>query len=119
MLMIALAMTVFQRLIVLALPSIATIMIVRFIGGVAFSFYTISFVGLISSRTHSSETGTVLALYSVTIAGLVNIVAAPVGGAIFDAVGARWLYAFAAVGYITAVLILWLTRPKTTEHLRA
>jgi PPP family 3-phenylpropionic acid transporter len=119
MLMISLTMTIFQRLIVLALPSIATIMIIRFVGGVAFSFYTISFVGLISSRTHASETGTVLALYSVTIAGLVNIFAAPVGGAIFDAVGARWLYAFAAVGYIVAVFILWLTRPKTSAPAQA
>lgn len=115
MLMIALAMTSLQRLIVLALPHIATIMIIRFIGGVAFSFYTISFVGLISSRTQSSETGTVLALYSVTIAGMVSIFAAPIGGAIFDAVGARWLYAFAAFGYLSAVLILWLTRPKTSK----
>lgn len=119
MMMIAITMTVFQRLIVLLLPFIATIMIIRFIGGVAFSFYTISFIGLISSRTQSSETGTVLALYSVTIASLVNIVAAPVGGAIFDAVGARWLYAFAAVGYITAVLCLWLTRPKTATPAQA
>jgi MFS family permease len=119
MMMIALAMTSLQRLIVLVLPYIATIMIVRFIGGVAFSFYTISFIGLISRRTNSSETGTVLALYSVTIAGMVSIFAAPVGGAIFDAVGARWLYAFAAVGYITAVLILWLTRPKTPAPAQA
>ena len=119
MLMIALAMTMLQRLVVLTLPYIATIMIIRFIGGVAFSFYTISFIGLISSRTNSSETGTVLALYSVTIAGMVSIFAAPVGGAIFDAVGARWLYAFAAMGYGTAVLILWLTRPKTSAPAQA
>jgi MFS family permease len=94
-------------------------MIVRFIGGVAFSLYTISFVGLISGRTQSSETGTVLALYSVTIAGMVNIFAAPVGGAIFDAVGARWLYAFSVAGYILAVLTLWLTRPKTSAPAQA
>ena len=119
LLLIALIMTFFQRLTVLLLPFIATIMIVRFIGGVAFSFYTISFVGLISSRTQSSETGTVLALYSVTIAGLVNIVAAPVGGAIFDAVGARWLYAFSALGYMIAALSLWLTRPKTASPAQA
>jgi PPP family 3-phenylpropionic acid transporter len=118
-LMIALAMTMLQRLTVLILPFIATIMIVRFIGGVAFSLYTISFVGLISSRTQSSETGTVLALYSVTIAGMVNIFAAPVGGAIFDAVGARWLYAFSVAGYILAVLTLWLTRPKTSAPAQA
>ena len=110
----ALTLTLFQRLTVLTLPFIATIMVVRFIGGVAFSFYTIAFVGLISNRTQPSETGTVLALYTVTIAGLVNIVAAPVGGAIFDALGARWLYAFAVMGYAIAVLTLWLTRPQAT-----
>jgi PPP family 3-phenylpropionic acid transporter len=116
---LALAMTMVQRLIVLLLPSVATIMIIRFVGGVAFSFYVIAFVGLISSRTPSSETGTVLALYSVTIAGLVNIFAAPVGGALFDAIGARWLYAFSALGYLIAVVSLSLTRPKTSVPAQA
>jgi len=93
-------------------------MIVLFIGGVAFSFYNIAFVGLISSRTQASETGTVLALYTVTIAGLVNIIAAPVGGAIFDAIGARWLYAFAASGYIIGAISLWLVRPKASSAIQ-
>jgi len=115
LLLIALIMTFFQRLTVVLLPFIPAIMIVRFIGGVGFSFYTIAFIGLISSRTQPSETGTVLALYAVTIAGLVNIIAAPVGGAIFDAVGARWLYAFSAAGYMIGATSLWLTRPKISE----
>ena len=118
LMLIALSLTFFQRLTVLLLPFIPTIMIVRFIGGVAFSFYTISFVGLISSRTQSSETGTVLALFTVTIAGLVNIVAAPIGGAIFDTVGARWLYAFSALGYIIGATSLWLTRPHPNPLLK-
>jgi len=107
----ALALTILQRFAVYILPSIITIMIVRFIGGVAFSFYTISFVNLISTQTDPSETGTVLALYTVTIAGLVNIIAAPVGGAIFDAVGARSLYLLSACGYLIGAISLWLTRP--------
>lgn len=119
LLLFALAMTFVQRLIVLLLPTIPIIMIVRFVGGIAFSFYTISFIGLISSRTQASETGIVLALYTVTIAGLVNIIASPIGGAIFDAIGARWLYAFSAAGYIIGASSLWLTRPpdafKTDE----
>jgi PPP family 3-phenylpropionic acid transporter len=115
LMLIALSMTFFQRLTVLLLPFIPTIMIVRFIGGVAFSFYTISFVGLISSRTQAAETGTVLALYTVTIAGLVNIIAAPVGGAIFDAIGARWLYALSATGYIIGAISLWIVRPKISQ----
>jgi PPP family 3-phenylpropionic acid transporter len=111
LLLIALGITMFQRLAVLSLPFISTIMVVRFIGGVAFSFYTVSFIGLISSRTQSTETGTILALFSVTIAGLVNIVAAPVSGAIFDLIGARWLYALSASGYLIGVICLWWTRP--------
>lgn len=112
LLLVALTLTMFQRLTVLMFPSITTIMIVRFIGGVAFSFYTISFVQLISTQTDASETGTVLALYTVTIAGLVNIIAAPIAGAIFDAIGARWLYLLAACGYFIGAVSLWVTRPK-------
>jgi len=119
LMMIALTLTLFQRAAVLFLPFIPTIMIVRFIGGVAFSFYTISFVGLISSRTQSTETGIVLALFTVTITGLVSIIAAPIGGAIFDAVGARWLYAFSASGYMIGAASLWLTRPNIAEPAQA
>jgi PPP family 3-phenylpropionic acid transporter len=111
-LLFALAMTLLQRAAVLLFPSIATIMIVRFIGGVAFSFTTIGAVFLISSRTDPNETGTVLAIYTVTLGGLVNVLAAPVFGAFFDAVGARWLYAFAVTGYAAGLLSLWITRPQ-------
>lgn len=108
---VALFINIFLRLTVLTLPAIPTIMAVRFIGGVSFSLYTVSFVGLISERTESHERGTVLALYTVTIAGLVSIVASPVAGAIFDVIGARWLYALSATGYVIAALSMWLTRP--------
>ena len=111
LMLIALVMTALQRLAVFSLPFIVTIMVVRFIGGVAFSFYTITFVGLISSRTQSSETGTVLAVFTVTIAGLVSIIASPIAGALFDLLGARWLYAFSATGYIVGILCLWRTKP--------
>lgn len=111
-LVFAVTMTLFQRAAILVLPSIATIMIVRFIGGVAFSFLTIASVFLISSRTDPNETGTVLAIYTVTLNGLVSVLAAPVSGAIFDAIGARWLYAFAVTGYAVGLLSLWLTRPR-------
>jgi MFS family permease len=114
MLLIALALTLLQRASVLILPSIPTIMIARFLGGVGFSFYTISFVGLISSHTQPHETGTLLALFTITLAGLVNIVAAPLAGALFDAVGARWLYAFSVAGYTIAITSLLLTRPKAS-----
>jgi PPP family 3-phenylpropionic acid transporter len=107
----AISLLFFQRAAVLIVPSIATIMIVRFIGGVSFSFMTIASVFLISNRTDPGETGTVLAIYTVTLAGLVSMLSAPVSGAIFDVIGARWLYALAAGGYAVGLLSLWLTRP--------
>ena len=112
LLMVALTMTIFMRLSVLTFPAILTIMAVRFIGGVAFSFYTISFIKLVSSRTQPTETGTVLAILSVTITGLVNIIASPISGAIFDVIGARWLYALSATGYVISIACLWWTRPE-------
>lgn len=113
----AICMLFFQRAAVLLFPTIASIMIVRFIGGVSFSFMTIASVFLISSRTDPSETGTVLAIYTVTLAGLVSMLAAPVSGTIFDAVGARWLYALAVLGYGIGFLSMWLTRPSISRHI--
>jgi PPP family 3-phenylpropionic acid transporter len=108
---LAVALSLGQRAAVLLFPSIITIMIVRFIGGVAFSFLTIASVFLISSRTNPMETGTVLAIYTVTLSGLVNMLAAPLSGAIFDAIGARWLYGLAVAGYAVGLLSLWVTHP--------
>jgi len=112
LMLVAMSLTFLQRLIVFLFPFIPTILILRFIGGVAFSFYTIAFVNLISTQTNSWETGMVLALYTVTIGGLVNIMAAPVSGAIFDAIGAHWLYLVSASGYAIGVLSLWFSKPE-------
>jgi MFS family permease len=115
-LLFAVCMLLLQRAAVLLFPGIATIMIVRFVGGVSFSFITIASVFLISSRTQPHETGTVLAIYTVTLAGLVNVLAAPVAGAAFDAAGARWLYALSVTGYAIGFVSLWLTRPDGDKH---
>jgi hypothetical protein len=40
----------------------------------------------------------------------VNIVAAPLAGAIFDAVGAHWLYLLSAGGYVIGALSLCFTK---------
>ena len=111
----AITMLLLQRAAVLLFPSIATIMIVRFIGGVSFSFMTIGSVFLISSRTDPGETGTVLAIYTVTLAGLVSVLAAPVSGTFFDVIGARWLYALSVLGYGIGFLSMWLTRPSAHQ----
>jgi PPP family 3-phenylpropionic acid transporter len=112
----AISILILQRSAVLFFPAIATIMIVRFLGGVSFSFITIASVFLISSRTDPNETGTVLAIYTITLAGLVSVLAAPLSGMIFDAIGARWLYAISVLGYGIGFLSLWLSRPAPEHH---
>jgi MFS transporter, PPP family, 3-phenylpropionic acid transporter len=119
LMLLAFVIIIFQRLLVLAFPSIASIMAARFIGGTSFSFYTVAFIGLISSRTQANETGTVLALYTITISGLVTMLAAPVSGAIFDAVGARWLYALSLAGYSVALVSLGLAVRKIQKETHA
>lgn len=119
LMLLAFVIIIFQRLLVLAFPSIASIMAARFIGGTSFSFYTVAFIGLIVSRTQASETGTVLALYTITISGLVTMLAAPISGAIFDAVGARWLYALSLAGYSVALVSLGLAVRKIQKETHA
>ena len=114
----AICMLIFQRAAVLIFPGIVTIMLVRFIGGVSFSFMTIASVFLISSRTDPGETGTVLAIYTVTLVGLVSVLAAPVSGTIFDVIGARWLYALSVTGYVIGFLSMWLTRPSPLPQIQ-
>ena len=110
LLLIAMGLIAFQRALVLLAPSIQMIMATRALGGLSFSFYVIASTAFISEETQPHETGTVLALFSVTLAGLVNIISAPLAGAAYDAFGARWLYAIAVVGYVAGWVCLRTTR---------
>ncbi|MEI6289336.1 MAG: MFS transporter [Chloroflexota bacterium] len=115
LMIMAVSILFFQRLTVLLFPSIAAIMIIRLINGISFSFYTISFLGLISSQTNSSDRGTILALFTVTLAGLVTFIASPISGAIYDLIGARYLYLFSSIGYFIAITSLWISRPSQNQ----
>ncbi len=117
--LMALLLNVALRIVILLVPSIPTIMIVRAIGGISFSFYTVALIGFISEQCEPQETGTVLAVYTVTLVNLISIIAAPLAGAAYDAWGPRYLYAFAAVGYAIGWSILRLARqPKPALALK-
>lgn len=90
-------------------PSVLTIVLYRAVAGVALSFYYISYINFIVRRAPSGQTATTLALYSVTFAGVVNIVASALCGWIFDAVGIYWLYVIAVIAYVAAAAIIYLT----------
>jgi predicted MFS family arabinose efflux permease len=90
-------------------PGIPAILLERAGGGVAFSFYAVSLVKFISEQAPEGQTGAALALYTVTFASLVNIIATPLTGMAYDHFGMTPLYALAALGYLGSWLALRLT----------
>ncbi len=81
-------------LIVVIHPSIASILISRVIGGVAYSFFTVGIVGYITRNTLPHQTATALALLTMTLKALVDSAASPLNGLVFDTLGAYWFYVF-------------------------
>ena len=89
-------------------PSVASFFIYRIINGTSMGLYAVAFTYFIVERTPAKQTATMLALYSVTIAGVVGLVAAPLSGWVFDVAGAHWLYVMSLAGYVTAFAIIYL-----------
>lgn len=114
-LMSSLAVYVVIRLVVLAAPSPLMIIITRALQGIAFSFYTIAIIHYIVQGAPTGQTRTTMALYNITLANVITILAAPVAGAAYDLIGARSLYLVAAIGYALGWLILrWMRSPQKT-----
>lgn len=100
-------------IIVLAFPSIWTVVLARALEGVGLSLYLIGLLRFITDHSPSAQRATILAFFTVTLAGLISMVGALVGGLIFDAVGAYWLYALALIGNFSAGALMFVfTRPK-------
>jgi MFS transporter, PPP family, 3-phenylpropionic acid transporter len=102
----AMLMYITLRGLVFFFPSVATIIAERAIGGIAFSFYTVALVRFLSEQSTPGERGTVMALFTVTLASLIGIVATPLAGAAFDRIGTHWLYTIAMGGYFLGWLSL-------------
>jgi MFS transporter, PPP family, 3-phenylpropionic acid transporter len=104
---------IFGFIFVLIHPSVATIFIMRFVNGIAYAFYVVAFTSFIVERAPAGQSATVLALYSITIASTVNIIASPLSGMLFDFAGAYWLYAIAMGGYLIGWgILMWTVRSR-------
>jgi PPP family 3-phenylpropionic acid transporter len=99
-------------------PAVASFIIYRIINGASLALYSVSFTYFIVERSPAQQTGTMLALYSVTIAGMVSILMSPISGRIFDLVGPYWLYVMAFAGYLTAAAIIYFMvarKPRSSK----
>lgn len=106
-------------ILVLIFPEVWAILVTRATFGVAFSLFVIALVKYVTHYAPPALTATMLALFTVTLMALIQMVAAPLGGIIFDAVGAYWLYALAVVGNLLACAILFFGAPRKTIDTRA
>lgn len=98
-------------LIVLLAPAVVPLFVQRVFGGFGFSFYTVAVVLLVSEGAAAERRATMMALYMVTIFGLVQMAAGPLAGWVFDTAGAYWLYGLSLGGYVVGWLILQVTNP--------
>ena len=108
-LMIGLLSYIILRLVVFIFPSVGIIIAARALGGLTFSFYTVGLMRYIAENTSQREISTILAIFSVTLPGLVNFVATPTAGVMFDLLGGRWLYLIGAAGYAVGWVCLWIS----------
>jgi hypothetical protein len=81
-------------------------MVAGVFSGLAFSFFNVALVVFIDERAPLGQTATVLALFTSTLRGLIQIMASPLSGLAFDAFGAYWLYVIAAIGSLIGWIVL-------------
>lgn len=94
---------------ILFYPSIPSIFAARLLSGFHYSMYSVASVACAAEGAPEGQASTVLALYFVTLRSLVTLVAAPLGGGLFDLFGAYWLYAISLGGNVVGWLVLRLT----------
>ena len=91
---------------VLLVPSVPTLVAMRVVGGFSFSWYVVAVFSFISEAAPERQVTTTLALFNVTLASFIRMIAAPISGFIFDLVGGYWLYALGAIGSLVAWTVM-------------
>jgi len=97
---------------VLIYPSVLTIIVMRGVGGIGYSFEVVALVLFISEAAPENQRATALALLTITLPALTNMAGSPLGGLAYDAFGAYWLYAIALGGAVVAWTVLRFATPK-------
>lgn len=100
------------KLIVIASPTIPAIFAMRALNGVYYSMFVIGSTAYAAEGAPEGQGSTIMALYFVTLQGLTQLVAGPLGGAAFDTFGAYWLFVIACGGGVVSWLLLRLTERK-------
>ncbi|MBN2387549.1 MAG: MFS transporter [Anaerolineales bacterium] len=93
-------------------PSIESIIIFKAITAASFSLYTIASIAYASGGAPAGQAGTVMALYFITLRAIINLLASPLAGLIYDWRGGYPLYVIAMGGAFLAGVILTLSQKR-------
>ncbi len=91
---------------IVVLPEIPMFLVAGALSGLAFRLFNVALVVFIDERAPLGQTATVLALFTSTLRGLVQILAAPLSGLAYDSFGAYWLYVITMAGSLLGWFIL-------------
>jgi PPP family 3-phenylpropionic acid transporter len=106
----ALVLQMMRMAAVLIYPSVGTLVAMRLVLGLQFSFFAVGFIAYINAFSPKTYRATMMALYGITLRNLMMMVSSPLTGMVYDAAGAYWLYAIGLVGTVIGWLILYLSR---------
>ena len=106
----ALLLQIIRMIAVLIVPSVPTLVMMRLVLGIQYSFFSVGFIAYINAYSPKTYRTTMLALYGITLRNLMMMVGSPLTGMVFDEAGAYWLYAIGLVGTGLGWLILYLSR---------
>ncbi len=109
------------KLIVIVSPTIPAIFAMRALNGIYYSMFVVGSIAYAAEGSPAGQGSTVMALYFITLQGMTQLMAGPLGGAAYDAFGAYWLFVIAAGGGVVSWVILRLTERKqrlTTDENR-
>jgi len=91
---------------VLLWPTVPVVVGTGLLRGIYFAFSIVGLTVLATSLAPRQQETTVLALFTVTLTNLSNLLGAPPAGLMFDALGGRWLFGLMLIGMAAAWLIL-------------
>jgi MFS family permease len=92
---------------VLAFPTVPVIVFgSSLLRGFFMGFRIVGLTVFVAQHAPKFQASTALALFTVTLANLSNLVGGPLAGVVFDTVGGYWIYVLAAVGLAITTLVL-------------
>lgn len=109
---IAFLMDICRVAVMLAAPTIISILFIRVIDGISYAFFAVAVVLFISRRAPAGQNATLQAVFLVTLVNFMTIFTAPLIGRVFDSMGAYTIYQIAFVGMTAGLLVFWITNRK-------